>query len=189
MGARISKLLVPALLAGVALAMPASASAAAPCANANVIPDATNLATVKQATLCLLNVERTSRGLPTLTANGQLGKAAQSFSARMVRDGFFDHVGPTGTTLNTRVRKTTSYLRGRIRSWSLGENLAWGSGELANPTQIVRRWMKSSAHRRNILDRRFRHVGIGIATGAPNKNTAGQPSATYTTDFGARVLR
>jgi uncharacterized protein YkwD len=47
--------------------------------------------------------------------------------------------------------------------------------------------MRSSGHRRNILDRRFRHIGIGVASGAPD-DVGAQPAATYTTDFGFRVL-
>jgi len=184
--AAIAKLLSPALVACVALALPAGASAAAPCAESGVVPSAAGLASTKQATLCLLNAERTTRGLPRLTANTQLGKAAQGFSAHMVRQQFFDHVSPAGVSLNSRVRRGTSYLRGNLRSWSLGENIGWGSGELATPTQIVRAWMGSSDHRHNILDRRFRHIGIGVASGAPD-DVDGQPAATYTTDFGSRV--
>jgi uncharacterized protein YkwD len=175
------------MLACVALAMPSAASAAAPCTDTTLVPDGTNIERVKTATLCLLNGERRSRGLAPLSANRQLGKAAQSFSANMVRAGFFDHVSPSGATLNSRVRASTSYLRGRIRSWSLGENIAWGSGALATPAQIVTSWMRSEGHRRNILDGRFRHIGIGVVTGAPGE-VQGQPAATYTTDFGHRIL-
>jgi uncharacterized protein YkwD len=78
--------------------------------------------------------------------------------------------------------------RGGTRSWSLGENIAWGSGELASPAAIVRSWMHSSGHRRNILDGGFRNIGIGVASGAP-ADVQGQPAATYTTDFGSRGLR
>jgi uncharacterized protein YkwD len=185
--ASFAKLAVPAALACVALALPAAASAAAPCADAGVIPTAANLASAKQATLCLLNAERTARGLSRLTSNAQLGKAAQGYSANMVRQQFFDHTSPAGVSLNTRVRRGTTYLRGNLRSWSLGENIGWGSGELATPTRIVRSWMASSGHRRNILDRGFRHIGIGVASGAPD-DVVVPSAATYTTDFGSRVV-
>ncbi|HWC25664.1 MAG TPA: CAP domain-containing protein, partial [Solirubrobacteraceae bacterium] len=89
-------------------------------------------------------------------------------------------------TLTSRVRGGTSYLRGRLASWSLGENIAWGSGERATPQEIVRAWMRSPGHRRNILERRFRNIGIGVATGAPG-DVSGRPAATYTTDFGQRA--
>lgn len=184
--ARIAKLLSPALLACIALVMPASASAAAPCANADIMPGAANIASVKKATLCLLNAQRTSRGLSRLSPDHQLARAAQRYSATMVSQRFFGHVSPSGSTLSSRVRGGTSYLRGRIRSWSLGENLAWGSGARATPREIVRSWMNSPGHRRNILDRRFRQIGIGVATGAPDA-VGGRPAATYTTNFGTRV--
>ena len=170
----------PALLGALALALPATASAAAPCANTDIVPDAANMASVKTATLCLLNAERTSRGLSTLTPNGQLAKAAQGYSATMVRQRFFDHVSPSGSTLKSRVRRGTSYLRGSLSSWSLGENLGWGSGRLATPNEIHRAWMISSAHRRNILDRRFRHIGIGVVTGAPDGIAARPPRTRRT---------
>jgi uncharacterized protein YkwD len=176
--APIVKLLACAVLSCIALPLPASASAAT-CANADLVPDASNIAGAKTATLCLLNAERSARGLSRLTSDGQLGKAAQRYSASMVRQRFFDHVSPSGSTLDSRVRRGTSYLRGGVRGWSLGENIAWGAGD-------HRSWMRSSGHRRNILDRRFRHIGIGVATGAPG-DVQGQPAATYTTDFGSRV--
>jgi uncharacterized protein YkwD len=184
--ARIATLICPVALACIALALPSAASAAGPCADGAIIPDATNTAAVKRATLCLLNRQRTTRGLAKLSSNAELAKAAQSFSVSMVSRQFFDHVSPSGSTLSTRVRRGTRYLRGPIRSWSLGENLAWGSGELATPQEIVDAWMNSAGHRRNVLDRRFRHIGIGVAAGAPD-DVQGQPAATYTTDFGFRL--
>jgi uncharacterized protein YkwD len=179
------------LLASIALAMPvptpASASARTHCADATLRPSRANMARVRVATLCLLNAERRKRGLAPLFSNGQLRKAAQAFSANMVRQRFFDHVSPQGTTLRSRVGRT-SYLSGRLSSWSLGENLAWGSGDRATPRRIVRSWMNSPGHRRNILDRSFRDIGIGVVTGAPD-DAGGQRAATYTTDFGHRAAR
>ena len=43
--------------------------------------------------------------------------------------------------------------------------------------------MASPAHRRNILNRRFRQIGIGIVEGAP---VAGSTGTTFVTDFGVR---
>ena len=43
--------------------------------------------------------------------------------------------------------------------------------------------MDSSAHRANILDRRFREVGIGTATG---KYKGHKGYTMYTVDFGTR---
>ena len=182
--ARLATLLSPVLLTCIALALPAAATAAQ-CENAELMPGRGNVAQVKQATLCLLNAERRSHGLARLRSDGQLAKAARRFSALMVADRFFDHVSPAGSTLSSRVRRT-SYLRGRVRSWSLGENLAWGAGKRATPRSIVDAWMKSPGHRANILDERFRHIGVGVVIGAP-QDVGSMPAATYTTDFGFRV--
>ena len=45
--------------------------------------------------------------------------------------------------------------------------------------------MESSGHRANILSSQFRHIGIGVARGAPASGVGG-PAGTYTTDFGSR---
>ena len=175
--------LFPAILVWAALALPATTPAQT-CAGADVMPANNNVLGLRGATLCLLNAERQRRGLPPLTPNAQLEKAAQNYSRTMVREQFFDHVSPNGSTLLTRVRRGTRYLQG-ARSYSLGENIAWGSGDFATPRETVKGWMESPGHRANILNRRFRHIGIGVAQGAPDDDQ-GMPAATYTTDFGRR---
>jgi uncharacterized protein YkwD len=135
-----------------------------------------------RATLCLLNEERGRRGLGRLRLNDRLSAAADRHSRDMVRRNYFSHDSLSGATFVDRIRRT-GYLRS-ARSWSVGENLAWGSGSRGTPEQILRAWMDSPAHRANILTRRFREIGIGVAEGAPVR--VGVAAATYTTDFGSR---
>jgi uncharacterized protein YkwD len=180
------RMLAAAALVAAALAAPATAPAQ-PCAGGDVMPNSSNLRAVRQATLCLLNHERATQGLRPVRPNAKLRRAAQSYSRTMVRQGFFDHVSPGGSTMIDRVAKT-GYLA-RTSGWSLGENLAWGSGNLATPRMIVRTWMHSEGHRHNILTARFTDIGIGVALGAPVGVPAGTAAATYTTDFGARSKR
>ncbi len=78
----------------------------------------------------------------------------------MVRKRYFDHVSRTGRDVVDRLTHT-GYL-GSARSWIVGENLAWGSGSLSSPREIVQSWMHSPGHRANILSRRFREIGIGV---------------------------
>lgn len=153
------------------------------CAYAGVLPTAANAAKVRQATLCLLNKERTKRGLKKLRTQGTLGKVAKSYAKKMVRDRFFDHVSPGGSTMVGRI-KATAYLSS-ARSWSVGENIAWGAGMQATPAAIMEAWMDSPGHRHNILDRGFREIGIGIITGVPVAGI-GSEGATYVTEFGQR---
>jgi uncharacterized protein YkwD len=178
----ISSSVLPA--AALLAALAASPALAQACDGADDMPIAHQLSRARGATRCLLNQERTAHGLPALSFNAELTKAAQAYARSMVSRRFFDHVSPGGSTLVGRVRSAGYGARGS--GWILGENLAWGSGALATPRATMRAWMKSPGHRHNILDPRFREVGIGIASGAPVQWGAGLAAATYTTDFGAR---
>ena len=99
----------------------------------------------------------------------------------MVAKQFFDHVSPSGSTLVSRIEDTL-YLK-HVVQWTIGENLAWGGGELASPRQTVLAWMHSAGHRHNIFARRYRELGVGVALGTPQPGLA--RGATYTVEFGA----
>ena len=170
-----------------AVTLVAALSPAAPalaCDNADDLPTAGTISEARDATLCLLNQQRTSRGLGKLRNNFRLRDAAQSYSRAMVVNDFFDHVSPGGSTLVSRV-KATRYLNG-ANGWMLGENIAWGGSTRATPAETVDAWMHSAGHKRNILTGDFDEIGIGIAIGAPAQLPGDVPSATYTTDFGSR---
>ncbi len=178
---KTTSIIALALTAGLAAASPAAAATS--CADATATPGAASQKTMQAATLCLLNEERSARGLAPLKAHKKLEKAAFRFSKEMVSKRFFDHVSPSGSTLTTRIKKV-KYTKG-ARSWSIGENIAWGTGSQATPERIVDAWMNSPGHKRNILDPRFREIGVGIVQGAPVA-TAAKVGATYTTNFGFR---
>ena len=158
----------------------AGVGAAAGCADADVQPASDNLSTVAAATLCLLNAERADAGLALLTLNDRLAVAAAEHTRDMVDHQYFAHVTPNGVDLVARV-KPTSYIRSD-KSWIVGENLAWGTGPLATPRNIVAAWMASPGHRENVLRPVFREIGFGVSTGNPRATDGA--GATYTTVFG-----
>ena len=170
-------------------ALPTAASAGSKrCANTRVVPTVQTLDEARDATMCLVNRERTKRGLRKLRTNRTLQASARSYARDMVRRSFFDHVSPGGATLTERIREHTRYLAGALR-WQIGENLAWGTGSRATPAQIVRGWMRSPGHRANIVHRGFREMGLGIALGVPVAGVASASSsgaATYANHFGRR---
>ena len=170
-------MLAAAGAAAIALAAPAASSAAPACPGADANPNDISVAQAQRATLCLLNKERRAHGLRKLHENGRLDLASVRHAQDMVRKDYFDHGDYVGRIRSVR------YLSG-ARSWSVGENIAWGSQDLASPASIVDAWMHSPGHRRNILDGGFREIGIGIARGTPQRGE--QNGATYATDFGAR---
>ncbi|HEX4732973.1 MAG TPA: CAP domain-containing protein [Thermoleophilaceae bacterium] len=147
------------------------------CASTSSNPSPSNLGRMSAAILCLLNAERRSQGLSSLHSNGKLRNAAKGWAKRMVAGRFFAHEAGSSTLLS-RVKRT-GYVSG---NWSIGENIAWGSGALATPRAIVNGWMHSAGHRANILHGKFRDIGIGIKLGAPGAGLSG--GATYVTDFG-----
>jgi uncharacterized protein YkwD len=179
-----TRALVTALLAAALLLGAAPGASAKACKRAGAQPGQVSQRVVARATLCLLNRARVRRGVPKLRFNRRLGRAARGHSADMARRGYFSHNSRSGASFLDRIRRS-GYLR-RTRRWMVGENIAWGTGRLATPRSIVRAWMRSPGHRANILNRRFRHIGVGITYDAPVR-VAGRPAATYTTDFGMRA--
>jgi uncharacterized protein YkwD len=169
---------IPLLATLLALALfPAAASA---CHGGRLPVEPHHLKRASKATLCLLNRVRTHHGLHRLHGNADLRHAATHHSRHMVRQHFFEHTAPNGSTMVARVR-ASGYLRAGI-FWTVGENLGWGQGALGTPRAMLRAWMHSPPHRANILTPGFRDIGIGVVAGAP----FGGSGATYTTDFGER---
>jgi uncharacterized protein YkwD len=152
-------------------------------ANATLAPSGENVDAVSFVTVCLVNRERTTRGLKPLALQGQLSDASVGFSALMVREQFFSHVAPDGTDMVDRLSRA-GYIRDNLSGWNVGENIGWGTGSYATPAEMVKAWMDSPGHRENILNKEFREIGIGVVLGVPQSGLSG--GATYTTDFGTR---
>ena len=169
-----------ALTMALSLALVAAPASQAACSSASASVTSASKRALVRATLCVLNVERTKRGLRPLRLNRKLSRAARGHSSAMASRHFFSHDSLGGGSFVDRIRGT-GYLRG-ARSWNVGENIAWGSGPLGTPRAIGRAWMNSPGHRANILSSSFRAIGIGISAGTPS----GGGGATYTTDFGRR---
>jgi uncharacterized protein YkwD len=55
---------------------------------------------------------------------------------------------------------------------------------MSTPRSIMRAWMHRTGHRANILNSRFREIGLGVHRGVPAATH--MAGATFTTDFGFR---
>jgi uncharacterized protein YkwD len=165
---------------GLLAAVPSSASAG--CKHRDAHPSQLSDAAVKRTTLCLLNHQRRAHGRRALKSNRRLARAARKHARDMVRRNYFSHTTPSGVSFVDRIMRQDYVNPGQ--GWALGENLAWGSYQLATPRSIVRSWMHSPGHRANILNSRFREIGIGVVEGAPEPGTS--HAATFATSFGAR---
>ena len=103
----------------------------------------------------LVNQERAKAGLGAVTADSTIREVARAYAAEMFQKGFFSHVNLEGETPFDRMRQ------GGARFLAAGENLA-----LAPTVEVAHEGlMNSSGHRANILNGRWRRVGIGVTDG------------------------
>ena len=164
---------------------PAAGSAAAAggdCARARELPREASLELAVAPVMCLVNGERAERGLAPLRASRTLARSARAHSLDMVQRRYFSHISPGGATVCERVRRM-GYRAGGCR---VGETIAWGTGKRSTPAELVRSFMNSAGHRRILLERRYREVGVGLALGAPVDGVGDGDGATLTLDFGRR---
>jgi uncharacterized protein YkwD len=152
------------------------------CANTDVTPTPETIEVVRAAILCLHNQVRAEKGLPLLKDNVKLRKAAVGHSSTMVSQGYFDHTSPDGDTFVDRIIGA-GYTK-KNDGWTLGENLAWGTGDLSTAQGVMSAWMNSAGHKANIVKKAYREVGIGIRLGVPSDEGVG---ATITADFGVKL--
>ena len=170
--------ILPQLPALPGLPKPPVARAAQACAFTDLVIRRSTIKRVRKGIVCLVNQQRAAAGVAKVRTNLRLQKAATAHVKDMRARLYFAHEGPGGPDLVSRLRKA--------KFWpaTAGENLAAGTGSLATARGIVDAWMHSAGHRTNMLDKRFRWVGIGIGHTFPDPPTA--PGGTVAAEFGVR---
>jgi uncharacterized protein YkwD len=111
-----------------------------------------------EAMYCGINVVRRSKGLGPVRGNGPLNRSSL-LKADAVRRCGFSHT-PCGMPF-ARTFLRAGYLPAR----AFAENLAWGQGELGSPVHTLWLWLNSPPHRKNLLARRWRDLGIAVERG------------------------
>jgi uncharacterized protein YkwD len=111
-------------------------------ASASARHDATEASIIRA-----LNSARASHGLPKLRTSRGLARAADAHSKSMRRTNTMGH-----GDYSKRVRRY-------VRSRKVGENVAWMSG--CNASAIVNMWLNSAPHRKIMLSKSFRRIGVG----------------------------
>ncbi|MBC8026054.1 MAG: CAP domain-containing protein [Steroidobacteraceae bacterium] len=93
---------------------------------------------------------------PPLSASRQLTAAAADHARDMARRNYFDHRGRDGSQPKERV------LRAGYEPRLSGENIAFGP---ESAEEVVAGWLDSPGHCANIMEPKFEHIGVSLATG------------------------
>ncbi|NEY72741.1 sporulation protein [Bacillus mesophilus] len=115
-----------------------------------------SLSQFEQQVVSLTNHERASYGLKPLSIDSELSKVARLKSSDMKQNGYFSHTSPTyGSPFDMMKQFGVQYR-------TAGENIAMGQ---RSAEEVVRAWMNSEGHRKNILNPSFTHIGVGHVEG------------------------
>ncbi len=110
------------------------------------------------------NRERGKENLPLLSENTFLAQAAEKKLTDMIAQNYFAHVSPAGLGAGDWVeRETYKYIL-------VGENLAMG--DFISEVDLVTAWMESPGHRANIMNQKYRDIGIAVRRGIIEGRTA-----------------
>lgn len=112
---------------------------------------------VRQEMLERVNAIRSGIGLRPLELDPRLTVAAQAHAQDMLARSYYNHVSPEGTSPRRRVQAA-----GFVADVA-AENIAAGQTSVED---ALGAWMHSTDHRRNLLDARLTHIGIGMALGS-----------------------
>lgn len=107
-----------------------------------------------QQVVALVNEARDLAGCKPLKVDDRVVEAAQGHSTDMSERDYFSHTTPEGVGFADRMRAAGYPSPG-------GENIAMGQ---RTPEQVMRAWMNSDGHRRNILNCGFTTIGVGLDT-------------------------
>lgn len=107
----------------------------------------------------LTNVERQKKGLSPVSESEALDKAAAAKAQNMFVEGYWAHFAPSGRT------PWDFILGSGYRFTYAGENLA---KNFYKSDDIVVAWMASSSHRDNLLNPKYKDIGIAVVDGVLN---------------------
>ena len=135
----------------------------------------------------LAEVNRTRRhyGLRTLRLSATLSQAGTAHAQALAKAGLFTHNWPTsGRLFSSWIR--SFYPAHGYRAWSAGENLLWASPGFTTAS-AVQQWLDSPTHRRVMLTKSWRELGVGVvaAQGAPGAY-GGRDVQIAAAEFGSR---
>lgn len=123
----------------------------------------------------LTNIERQKAGLQVLVENEALDKAAKLKGENMIAENYWAHFAPSGKT-------PWDFILGAGYKFTFaGENLA---KNFYSSDEIVSAWMSSQTHKDNLLNSKYKDIGIAVVEGVLN----GQKTTLIVQEFGTTGL-
>lgn len=104
------------------------------------------------------NIERHAQGVPLLRTSGLLSEVAERKMRDMFARQYFAHDAPTGEDVSD-LADAVGY-----EFLAIGENLA--VGDFTSSKHVVRSWMESPGHRKNILAEKYTEIGVAAGRGS-----------------------
>ena len=132
-----------------------------------------------------VNRTRRTYGLRPLAYSGALANAATEHATALATAGTFTHEWPTTGRLFSSWIRSFYPARG-YRAWRAGENLLWASPGFT-PASAVQQWLDSPTHRRLLLTKSWRELGIGVVSAVAAPGTyGGRDMQIAAAEFGLR---
>lgn len=129
---------------------------------------------IESEIIALTNQSRLESGVSALKLDSELERAAQAKAQDMVSQNYFAHFGPGE-------KKPWDWIDYSKYPYSIaGENLG---KDFITAASVHRALMASATHRKNILNPKYRDLGIGLASGQID----GQETIVLVEFFGARL--
>jgi len=107
----------------------------------------------------LTNRDRKSKGIQELFENEKLSQAAAKKAEDMILNNYFSHTSPQGVTPWHWIEK-----EGYDYNYA-GENLAM---DFVTAEKMNEAWMASPTHRANILNEKYKEIGVAVKEGVIN---------------------
>lgn len=110
----------------------------------------------QQAVISLTNAQRVAHGLGEVRENQLLNKAAEEKAKNMFTEDYWAHYSPSG-------KDPWGFIQGAgYRFLYAGENLA---RNFYTSEEVVDAWMASPSHRDNLLNSKYKEIGIAVVEG------------------------
>ena len=149
------------------------ASAGGGCPHASSSPNEASKAQFARSIRCLINNERTSRGLNALKNNSDLRGIQVDHVRKMLAQDCFEHRCAGESSLNRRLFES-GYLDG-ADSYKFGEIFGYEE----TPNEMIDRWLTRDYDRNNILNPKFEDIGAAAGFGSPEPGVDDDDFVTY----------